>query len=67
MEMNNLTPLHAAQSKFAIAAFLGDKVMFEQAIIQYAIATGTKVKHDNSLRFSFDCISHERGSSGSGG
>jgi len=65
--MDNLTPLHTAQSKFAIAAFLGDKEMFEQAIIQYAIATGTKVKHDNFLRFSFDRISHERGSSGSGG
>lgn len=67
MDLKQLTPISAAQSKFAIAAFLGNKEMFEQAIIQYAIATGTKVKHDNSLRFSFDRIPHERGSSESGG
>ncbi|EOL9120202.1 host cell division inhibitory peptide Kil [Enterobacter ludwigii] len=67
MDLSDLTPVQAAQSKFAIAAFIGDKEMFEQAIIQFAIATGTKVKNDDSLRFSFDRISHERGSSGSGG
>lgn len=66
MNLKQLTPLHAVQSKFAIAAFIGDEEMFDQAIIQYAIATGTKVNYDNALRISFDRISNFRGSTGTG-
>ncbi|HBD2593404.1 TPA: host cell division inhibitory peptide Kil, partial [Escherichia coli] len=43
MERNHLTAISAAQSKFAIAVFLQDEEMFEQAIIQFAIATGSKI------------------------
>lgn len=64
MELPELTPVQAAQSKFAIAAFIGDDEMFEQAIIQFAIATGTKVNHDNSIRISFDRLSYFRGGAG---
>jgi hypothetical protein len=64
--MHNLTPLHTAQSKFAIAAFIGDNEMFEQAIIQFAIATGTKVNHDNSIRISFDRLSEFGRGTGAG-
>ncbi len=64
MELPELTPVQAAQSKFAIAAFIGDTEMFEQAIIQFAIATGTKVNHDNSIRIGFDRLSYFRGSAG---
>jgi hypothetical protein len=64
MELSQLTIVHAAQSKFAIAAFLGNQEMFEQAIIQFAIATGTKVKYDNTLRFSYDRISDIRRGAG---
>jgi hypothetical protein len=63
MDLTQLTPVSSAQSKFAIAAFIGDKEMFEQAIIQFAIATGTKVNHDNSLCISFDRLSDFRGGS----
>jgi hypothetical protein len=66
MDLSKLTPVQAAQSKFAIAAFIGDKEMFEQAIIQFAIATGTKVKHDNFIRISFDRISEFRRGAGTG-
>jgi len=66
MDLSDLTAVHAAQSKFAIAAFIGDNEMFEQAIIQFAIATGTKVYHDNSIRISFDRLSDFRRGTGTG-
>ncbi|EPJ9399587.1 host cell division inhibitory peptide Kil [Enterobacter bugandensis] len=66
MDLSQLTPIQAAQSKFAIAAFIGDKEMFEQALIQFAIATGTKVNHDNSVRISFDRLSEFGRGTGTG-
>ena len=66
MDLSELTPVQAAQSKFAIATFIGDNVMFEQAIIQFAIATGTKVNHDNFIRISYDRLSDFRRGTGTG-
>ncbi|MBZ7405055.1 host cell division inhibitory peptide Kil [Klebsiella oxytoca] len=61
-----ITPIEAAQSKFAIAVYLQDEVMFQQAIIQHAIATGKKVKNEYSVRTCNDCLFNYRRSTGSG-
>ncbi|MGS7189341.1 host cell division inhibitory peptide Kil [Enterobacter cloacae subsp. dissolvens] len=62
----DLKLLLAARNKFIIATFIGDEEMFEQAKQQHAIATGIKVKNDNSLCTRTDRISHERRGSGTG-
>jgi hypothetical protein len=59
-----VTPIEAAQSKFAIAVFLQDEEMFKQAIIQHAIATGKKVENECSVRTCDDCVYDDRRSSG---
>lgn len=61
-----ITPIEAVQSKFAIAVFLQDEEMFQQAIIQHAIATGKKVNNEYSIRSCHDGFHDERGSAGSG-
>ncbi|HED6269666.1 host cell division inhibitory peptide Kil [Enterobacter cloacae] len=58
--------LLAARNKFVIATFIGDEEMFEQAKQQHAIATGIKVKNDNSLCSRINRFSHERRRSGTG-
>ncbi|EKD9929106.1 host cell division inhibitory peptide Kil [Escherichia coli] len=63
MERNHLTAISAAQSKFAIAVFLQDEEMFEQAIIQFAIASGSKI-NEHFVRSCHDRFSDIRRNSG---
>lgn len=63
MERNHLTVISAAQSKFAIAVFLQDEEMFEQAKIQFAAATGRKI-NEHFVRTCYDSISDNGRTSG---
>lgn len=63
MRSRHLTAISSAQSKFAIAVFLKNQEMFEQAIIQFAIATGSKI-NEHFVRSCYDRFSDNGISSG---